>query len=278
MNDINKIVRTNILNLTPYSCARDEFTSDDGILLDANENPFGNLNRYPDPYQRTLKKKVSELKSVPEENIFIGNGSDEIIDLAFRIFCEPGKDKALTFSPTYGMYNVSASINNVELIDITLNKSFQIDIEKTIPFLNDKNLKLIFICSPNNPTGNLIDKRAIRTLLNNFNGVIMLDEAYIDFTDDSSYVDLIKQYPNLVVYQTLSKAWGLASARIGLAYTNEKIIELFNKIKPPYNISEANQQLAIDAIENSIEYDNYINIILQERKRLIASLKDIRVV
>ena len=278
MINLKNIVRSNILNLEPYSSAREEFTGDDGVFLDANENPFGESNRYPDPYQRALKQKLVEIKAVAYENVFIGNGSDEVIDLAFRVFCEPGADKALIFSPTYGMYTVSASINNVELIDVPLDNEFQIDFETTKPYLKDEKVKLIFICSPNNPSGNVIKKKAIRSLLNGFKGIIMIDEAYIDFTDDASYIELINQYPNLVVCQTLSKAWGLASARIGLAYANKEVVDLFNKIKPPYNVSQPNQELALDALNNSIAFDSYINIILQERKRLIASLNNFGVV
>lgn len=278
MNNIENIVRPCILKLTPYSTARDEFKGNDGIFLDANENPFGELNRYPDPYQNALKDKLSEIKNTPTNNIFIGNGSDEIIDLAFRVFCEPGKDKAIIFSPSYGMYNVSASINDVELLDIPLNDNFQIDFVKTREYIKNEKIKLIFICSPNNPTGNVMNKKAIRSLLLEFNGIILVDEAYIDFTDDTSYIELINQYPNLIVCQTLSKAWGLASLRIGLAYANEQIIGLFNKIKPPYNISEPNQQIALESLEKSIEFDNYISIILDERERLMESLQNIEIV
>ncbi len=273
MIDLKKIVRPNILNLVAYSSARDEFKSDDGIFLDANENPFGTLNRYPDPYQNALKKKLARLKAISKNNIFVGNGSDEVIDLAFRIFCEPGEDKAIVFSPTYGMYNVSASINNVELIDVPLDENFQIDFQTTAPYLKDDKVKLIFICSPNNPTGNVINKKAIRSLLIGFKGIVVIDEAYIDFTDDTSYIEMIDQYPNLIVCQTLSKAWGMAAVRVGLAYTNKSIIKLFNKVKPPYNVSQPNQQQALEALENAVEFDNYINIILEERKRLMTNLK-----
>jgi histidinol-phosphate aminotransferase len=278
MDNINNIVRPCILGLSPYSTARDEYKGSNGVFLDANENPFGTFNRYPDPYQNKLKNKLSEIKEIPSNNIFVGNGSDEVIDLAFRVFCEPGKDKAIIFSPSYGMYNVSASINDVELVDIPLNEKFQIDFDKTREIIKNENIKLIFICSPNNPTGNVMNKKAIRSLLLDFNGIIVVDEAYIDFTDDTSYIGLINQYPNLIVCQTLSKAWGLASVRIGLAYANQQIIDLFNKIKPPYNISQPNQEIAIASLDKSIEFDNYINIILEERERLTASLKSIRLV
>ncbi|MBN9337649.1 MAG: aminotransferase class I/II-fold pyridoxal phosphate-dependent enzyme, partial [Chryseobacterium sp.] len=213
--DIQKLIRKNILNLEPYSSARDEFKGENGIFLDANENPFGELNRYPDPYQSKVKQKLSEINQISTENIFLGNGSDEVIDLAFRIFCEPKKDKVLTFSPTYGMYKVSANINDVELINLDLNDDFQINLETLKPYLKDENLKIIFICSPNNPTGNSI--KNIKYILENFNGIVFIDEAYIDFSPEESFRNQIKNYPNLIVSQTFSKAWAMASVRVGTA-------------------------------------------------------------
>ena len=275
MIDINSIIRPNILELKPYSSARDEFTGKEGIFLDANENPFGELNRYPDPYQNELKQKLAELKGVSTNNIFVGNGSDEVIDLAFRIFCSPGFDKALTFSPTYGMYDVSAAINNVELLKLPLNKEFQIDLEKLGPYFNDDSIKLMFICSPNNPTGNLMDKNDIEFILNNFNGIVIIDEAYIDFAENESLISLINSYNNLIVSQTFSKAWGLAAARVGTAYTNEEIITLYNKVKPPYNVSKINQQAAIDALDNSSRFEKNLNLILAEKERLKTELQGI---
>ncbi|MGZ4100298.1 MAG: histidinol-phosphate transaminase, partial [Bacteroidia bacterium] len=254
------------LNLKSYSSARDEFSGTDGVFLDANENPFGELNRYPDPYQRTLKEKLGEVKSIPMENIFIGNGSDEVIDLVYRIFCNPGKDKALTFSPTYGMYEVSAAINDVKLISIPLNFSFQIDIKTLDSFLEDENIKLILICSPNNPTGNII--KDIDAVLNKFNGIVLVDEAYIDFCNCDSWISKINQYPNLIVSQTFSKAWGLASARIGVAYANADIISIFNKVKAPYNVSALNQKAATDALENYSEYEKTKTAILKQKEIL----------
>ena len=232
--NINNLVRENIKSLKPYSSARDEFKEfkTDMVFLDANENPFENgVNRYPDPQQNDLKAELSKLKRIPTNQILLGNGSDEVIDLAFRIFCRPGIDKALIFSPTYGMYDVSASINNVALIKLPLNKDFQLDLEKIKPYLSDNNIKLIFICSPNNPTGNLINKADIEFILNNFNGIVMIDEAYIDFAKNDSLINLINQYNNLVVSQTFSKAWGLAAARIGVAYSNEEIISQIEDMK-----------------------------------------------
>lgn len=271
--DIQKLVRKNILNLKPYSSARDEFEGEDGIFLDANENPFGELNRYPDPYQRKIKEKLSELNEIPTENIFLGNGSDEVIDLAFRIFCEPEKDKVLTFSPTYGMYEVSANINNVELINLELNDDFQIDLETLKPYLKDENLKIVFICSPNNPTGNSI--KNIKNILENFNGIVFVDEAYIDFSPEESFRNQIKNYPNLIVSQTFSKAWGLASVRVGLAYASREIIQFYNKTKPPYNISQLNQNAILDALtdDNIKRVHDNINLILNEKKMLIQSLE-----
>ncbi|HLV42090.1 MAG TPA: histidinol-phosphate transaminase [Brumimicrobium sp.] len=278
MIDIKNLVRPNILALEAYSSARSEFTGKEGIFLDANENPFGVLNRYPDPNQNELKNKLAKLKSVTPENIFIGNGSDEVIDLAIRIFCEPGKDKALTFSPTYGMYQVSAGINNIELIQQPLNDEFQIDLDALKPYFSDENLKLIFICSPNNPTGNLIDGKTIEFIINNFKGLVIVDEAYVDFSDEESMIKKIKQFNSLIVSQTFSKAWGLAAARVGTAYASEEIISLFNKVKPPYNISELNQKSAIEALDNIENYHDRISIILSEKKRLEGALEKLDVV
>ena len=276
--DIKNLVRKNILNLKPYSSARDEFEGENGIFLDANENPFGELNRYPDPYQLKIKQKLSELNQIPTENIFLGNGSDEVIDLAFRIFCEPKKDKVLTFSPTYGMYEVSANINDVKLINLELNKDFQINLENLKPYLNDENLKIIFICSPNNPTGNSI--KNIKYILENFNGIVFIDEAYIDFSPEESFRNQIKNYPNLIVSQTFSKAWGMASVRVGIAYASEEIIKFYNKVKPPYNISQLNQDAIIKTLndENINQVSENIKIILEEKKSLIQNLKKLNLV
>lgn len=271
MFDITKTVRANILNLEPYSSARDEFEGSEGIFLDANENPFGDLNRYPDPFQKTLKEKLSKVKSIPAENIFLGNGSDEIIDLCFRVFCEPGKDKALTFVPTYGMYEVSAAINNVTLTKVPLDENFQIDTEAATPLLADKNLKLIFICSPNNPTGNSI--KAVEYIIQNFSGIVVVDEAYIDFADGDSISGKLDMYPNLIVLQTLSKAWGLAAVRLGIAYAGKDIIKYLNKVKPPYNISTPNQIAALTALQDIPTFNLRREIILSEKDRVLAQLQ-----
>ncbi len=276
--DIKNLVRKNILNLKPYSSARDEFEGENGIFLDANENPFGKLNRYPDPTQRKIKERLSELNQISTENIFLGNGSDEVIDLAFRIFCEPKKDKVLTFSPTYGMYEVSANINDVELINLELNKDFQIDLENLKPYFEDENLKIIFICSPNNPTGNSI--KNIKYILENFNGIVFIDEAYIDFSPEESFRNQIKNYPNLIVSQTFSKAWGMASVRVGIAYASEEIIKFYNNVKPPYNISKLNQDAILNTLndEKINQVSENIKIILEEKKSLIQNLEKLDLV
>lgn len=276
--DIKNLVRKNILNLQPYSSARDEFKGENGIFLDANENPFGKLNRYPDPSQRKIKERLSELNQISTENIFLGNGSDEVIDLAFRIFCKPKKDKVLTFSPTYGMYEVSANINDVELINLDLNDDFQIELETLKPYFEDDNLKIIFICSPNNPTGNSIQN--IKYILENFNGIVFIDEAYIDFSPEESFRNQIENYPNLIVSQTFSKAWGMASVRVGIAYASKEIIKFYNKVKPPYNISQLNQDAILNTIDNekiNLVSEN-IKIILKEKKNLIENLEKLDLV
>jgi histidinol-phosphate aminotransferase len=274
--DIKNLVRKNILSLMPYSSARDEFSGNDGVFLDANENPFGELNRYPDPHQKELKNKLTEIKSIPTSSIFVGNGSDEVIDLTFRIFCNPGKDKALIFTPSYGMYEVSAEINDVELIKIPLTDSFQIDFNALENYLSDEDLKLIFICSPNNPTANSLDN--IEKILQKFNGIVIVDEAYIDFSKVRSFLTKIDLYPNLVVMQTFSKAWGLAAARVGMAYSNDLIISLYNKVKPPYNVSGPNQKAALKVLNDRAGFENRKSIILDQRTWLQNQLAGLAVV
>ena len=275
MNKLKSIVRDNILQLSPYSSAREEYNSNKEILLDANENPYGLLNRYPDPFQNKLRVSLSKMKKISKASIFIGNGSDQIIDLAFRVFCNPGIDKALTFIPTYGMYQVSADINNVELIKLALNKDFQIKKEGLKALLKNPSIKLLFLCSPNNPTGNCINKEDILFLAENFSGVVVIDEAYIDFSSRPSAIQLINSFPNLIVVQTLSKAWGLAGARIGIAYSNPELIGLFNKIKPPYNVSELNQKAACEALAKKQDYINQKRAILNEKEKLVNQLDEI---
>ncbi|MDV3676643.1 histidinol-phosphate transaminase [Elizabethkingia anophelis] len=274
--NLENLVRPNILKLKPYSSARDEYKGSTGVFLDANENPFGNLNRYPDPYQKEVKEKLSTLKSIPVSQIFLGNGSDEVIDLVFRIFCTPGRDKALVFTPTYGMYEVSANINDTELLQLPLNSDFQIDKESIIPFVKDENLKLIFICSPNNPTGNSIEN--VDFILEKFNGIVFVDEAYIDFSTQKSWAEKLSQYPNLIISQTFSKARGLAAVRVGIAYSSPEIIALFNKTKPPYNVSQLNQEAALIALLDDKRYQSEIKTILGEKERLEKELLQLSVI
>lgn len=278
MIDLNKLVRENVKRLTPYSSARDEFKGKTGIFMDANENPYGNLNRYPDPYQKDLKKAVSSLKNIGEDKIFLGNGSDEIIDLCFRIFCNPGTDKVLTFTPTYGMYEVSAAVNDIEVVKIPLNNNFQIDLNKAKSFFADDKLKLIFICSPNNPTSNSMNREDVEYILTIFNGIVILDEAYIDFSDQASFIRMIDKYPNLILMQTFSKAFGLAAVRVGMAFSNPSVIKYFNKLKPPYNISTVNQRAALTRLSKTDQYKKQVSEIKAERDRLSAILPKMKMV
>lgn len=278
MVDINNLVRDNVKKLIPYSSARDEFKGKTGIFMDANENPYGNLNRYPDPQQRELKSAISKVKRIKEERIFLGNGSDEIIDLCFRIFCKPGVDRVLTFTPTYGMYAVSASVNDIEVINLPLNGSFQIDIKKTEPLFRDKNLKLVFICSPNNPTANSMDHDDVEFIVSKFKGIVLIDEAYIDFSDKPSFIKLIDKYPNLILMQTFSKAFGLAAARIGMAFSDPQIIHYFNKVKPPYNISSINQKAALKKLTQIDKVKSQVGKIIKERVRLSEILSEMKII
>lgn len=273
--NLDTITRTNIKNLKPYSSARSEFKGKEGIFLDANENSFGsplgvNYNRYPDPLQIELKEKLSKIKGLPIQNIFLGNGSDEAIDILFRAFCNPGIDNIIICPPTYGMYEVSANINDVEIIKVPLTvEEFQLDTENILLSIN-KNTKLIFICCPNNPTGNGVKWDAIKSILENFNGLVIIDEAYINFARYRSLIPELLNYPNLVILQTLSKAWGLAGLRVGMAFASEQIIDIFNKIKPPYNINIASQKLALDALNNTDKINEWIKQTVEERDKLIA--------
>jgi len=278
MIDLNNLVRENVKKLTPYSCARDEFKGKTGIFLDANENPFGNLNRYPDPYQLELKSAISKFKGIEEDKIFLGNGSDEIIDLCLRVFCNPGIDKILTFTPTYGMYEVSASINDIEVVKIPLNNKFQIDPGKAAPLFSDHKLKLIFICSPNNPTSNAMNYQDVESVLKNFSGIVVIDEAYIDFSEKPSFISLIDKYPNLIIMQTFSKAFGLAAVRVGMAFSNPVIVQYFNKLKPPYNISTINQKAALTKLSKTDLHKNQIFRIKKERERLSSLLPKMKFV
>ena len=272
MKNIERLVRNNIRLLTPYTCARDEYSGRKGIFLDANENPYGDLNRYPDPYHRELRSAISCLKGIKPESIFLGNGSDEVIDLTYRIFCNPGKDSALIFTPTYGMYEVLAGINDVTVLKIPLTGNFQIDLENSSSWRTDKNLKLIFICSPNNPTGNCISIESISKITEDFRGIVLIDEAYIDFSDKPSALNLLKKYPNLIVMQTFSKAWGAAAIRVGIAFSNPGIISCFYKVKTPYNISTLNQNEALKRLYDGEKFRNQIRKIKAERERLKRQL------
>ncbi len=276
MFDLNAIIRENIRSLKPYSSARDEFSGKEGIFMDANENPFGILNRYPDPYQKEIKGLLAKMKGVETSQIFVGNGSDEVIDLLFRIFCNPGKDEALTFSPTYGMYDVSASINDVNLIKIPLNNEFQLDVDLAKTQLKNSKIKLTFICSPNNPTWNAFPKEQIETIVQSTIGVVVVDEAYVDFSEKGSMTNFINTYPNLIIVQTMSKARGLAAARVGFAFASSEIISLFNKVKPPYNVSLLNQKAAFDALLDNETYTKNLNLLQKEKERLKSLLDTLK--
>ncbi|MEZ5019839.1 MAG: histidinol-phosphate transaminase [Bacteroidales bacterium] len=278
MIQLDKIVRPNVLKLVPYSCARDEYEGSDGIFLDANESPYGPHNRYPDPRQRELREAISRQKGIPAENIFLGNGSDEIIDLCFRIFCNPGKDRAMVFTPTYGMYGVAASVNDVEVIKIPLDETFSIDLRAARPWLDDEALKLIFICSPNNPTGNCMEQETVETIIREFKGIVVIDEAYADFSGKPSFAESIGKFDNLIVMQTFSKAMGLAAARVGMAFADSALLKYFFAMKPPYNISTINQEAALQRLEEANEVTRRVASIVKERKRLASRLAALPVV
>jgi len=282
MINIQSLLRENIKKLKPYSSARDEYTGNVGIFLDANENSFGSipagdLNRYPDPHQHEIKRKLSIIKNINTENIFIGNGSDEAIDLLMRAFCEPGKESILIMPPTYGMYKVAADINDVNIIEVPLTSAFQIITDEVINNIISST-KLIFICSPNNPSGNLLDRNSIRTILNSFNGLVIIDEAYIDFANEESWISELESFSNLVVLQTFSKAWGLANIRVGMAYGNEEIISVMNKIKYPYNVNGVSQQIIIDALDSESTKNEVVNKIVYQRDKLIEALSNLDVI
>lgn len=278
MNNIEINIRPSIRNMEPYSSARKEFTGDGTVFLDANENPYGRYNRYPDPLQQRLKQAVSKIWGISSEHIFLGNGSDEAIDMAFRIFCEPRRHKALVFTPTYGMYKTAAAVNDVALIELPLTKDFQINRKTLNPLLHNEQLKLVFICSPNNPTGNAIAKEDIDFILRSFKGIVVIDEAYIDFSSSPSFISAIPEYNNLIVLQTFSKAWGLAGVRVGMAFSGKEIIDYFNKIKPPYNISTVNQLAVLRRLKKIKAYKKEISKIIQEKKKLVAALEQVKIV
>ncbi|MCB9051020.1 MAG: histidinol-phosphate transaminase [Lewinellaceae bacterium] len=270
--NIGHLVRPNIRRLTPYSSARSEYKGRADVFLDANENPFDTgYNRYPDPLQWKVKDKIAELKGIARERIFLGNGSDEVIDLLIRIFCEPKEDHILILPPTYGMYRVSADIADVEVREVMLGARFQPNVPAILEVANVHS-KLLFLCSPNNPTGNSFSPEAIAQLAEGFPGITVVDEAYIDFSAQPSCIRLLEQYPRLVVMQTFSKAWGLAGIRLGMAFASEEIVELFNKVKPPYNINQLTQEAVIKALENGQQQQQWVQSILGQRTLLTQYL------
>src|ERR1700712_1921303 len=274
--DINQLLRNNIKNLVPYSSARDEFKGSADIFLDANENSLGSplikwYNRYPDPMQWKVKEKLSAIKGVSPQHIFLGNGSDECIDILYRAFCNPGKDNIIICPPTYGMYEVSAHINDIEVRRAKLLDNFQLDLIH-LENLVDANTKIIWLCSPNNPTGNALDREDIETVLNNFTGLVVIDVAYINFSRHRSFIPELKEYPNLVVMQTLSKAWGLAGLRLGMAFASEAIIAVYNRVKPPYNISQSTQELVLKALDEVVQVNDMIKLIVAQRDELVNAL------
>jgi len=276
MFNLDNLVRRNVKELTPYSSARDDFGGEASIFLDANENSLGSplpkwYNRYPDPHQRKLRQKLGEIKRVPVENIFVGNGSDECIDILQRAFCEPARDNILICPPTYGMYEVCAGINDVAVKKAKLTSDFQLDLE-SIEAAIDANTKIIFLCSPNNPTANSLYHDDIEAVLNNYFGLVVIDEAYINFSRQRSFVGRLAEYPNLVVMQTLSKAWGLAALRVGITMASTDIIAIMNKIKPPYNVSQAAQELALQALDELDWVNDMIKEIVDQREVLTAAL------
>lgn len=273
---IRQLLRPHLLNLEPYSSARDEYTGKEGVFLDANENPHGSAagngwNRYPDPYQQQLKERIAELKHVSSDQLFLGNGSDEPIDLLIRAFCEPGQDAIGMLSPTYGMYKVSAGIHNIKVLNYPLTSDFQIDRTKIEGNLPD-NLKILFICSPNNPSGNLLNLEDIEWLLQLAPGLVVIDEAYIDFCREATFVKRLQEFPGLIILQTFSKAWGMASLRLGMAFADPEIIRIMNRIKAPYNLNGLVQRDALVALENDSLVDTWIDSIIVERQRLANEL------
>ena len=273
---LQELVRPNILRLTPYSCARNEFNGMNAhVFLDANENPYNaNLNRYPDPLQEDLKKEIAKVKGVPAENIFLGNGSDEAIDLIYRIFCEPRVDNVVAIAPTYGMYEVCADINDVEYRPVLLNEDFQLDANKLLEAC-DAHTKVIWICSPNNPTGNLLERQQIEKVLTTFQGIVVIDEAYSDFAQERPFRYELANYPNIVVLNTFSKAWACAAIRLGMAFASNDIISLFNKVKYPYNVNLLTQEKAIEILHSPSKIQQWLSIITTERAHLLPAIGEL---
>lgn len=274
MKELKELVRPNVWNLQPYSSARDEFHGEASVFLDANENPWNTpYNRYPDPMQWKLKDRLAELKQVSRDRIFLGNGSDEAIDLVFRVFCEPGKDVVVSITPSYGMYTVSADVNNVECRKVLLNERFDLEADKVLE-VADEHTKVIFLCSPNNPSGNTLNRDEIYKILDHYHGIVVVDEAYIDFSASPSFAAELDKYPNLIVLQTLSKAWGAAGIRLGMAFASKEIIALFSRVKYPYNINELTQEKAYEILGNEKSQRIQIAKILSERSRLEEILRE----
>ena len=276
MKSLEQLVRPNIWSLAPYSSARDEYSGKEAhVFLDANENPYNApYNRYPDPLQRDLKQVLSRVKGVPEDMIFLGNGSDEAIDLPYRVFCEPGVDNVVAIAPTYGMYQVCADINNVEYRQVLLDENFQLHADKLLNSC-DAHTKIIWICSPNNPTGNSLDRNEILKVIEGFEGIVIVDEAYIDFAQQQSMRKELPAHPNLIILQTMSKAWGAAAIRLGMAFASKDIISIYNKVKYPYNVNLLTQQQATEALKDPFEVDKTVKILLQERQRLMQAFVEL---
>ena len=278
MKDLKQLVRPNIWSLAPYSSARDEYSGKEAhVFLDANENPYNApYNRYPDPLQRELKSELKRVKGVPEENIFLGNGSDEAIDLAYRVFCRPGIDNVVAIAPTYGMYAVCADINDVEYRTVLLDENFDFKADDLLAAC-DQQTKVVWICSPNNPTGNSLNRDEILSVIERFEGIVIVDEAYIDFADQMSMRQELPSHPNLIILQTMSKAWGSAAIRLGMAFASKEIVAIYNKVKYPYNVNLLTQQQALEVLKDPYEIDKYVKILLAERTRLIQAFQDLPV-
>ncbi|GHT62574.1 histidinol-phosphate aminotransferase [Bacteroidia bacterium] len=276
--NLELLVRKNIAHLKPYSCARDEFQGIASVHLDANESPYNQgFNRYPDPLQRELKQKIAEIKKVRPTQMMAGNGSDEAIDLVFRIFCEPKEDNVVAMEPTYGMYKVAADINRVEYRPVLLEENFRLNASKLLT-ATDIHTKAIFLCSPNNPSGNLMDREEMRTVVQNFNGIVVIDEAYVDFSTEPTWLKDLDKYPNLIVLHTFSKAYGLASLRCGLAFASEEIIALFNKVKYPYNVNTLTQNKVLEELKDGSRKNAWVEMILKEREPLAKALNALPIV
>jgi histidinol-phosphate aminotransferase len=272
--ELNKLLRKNIAELKPYSSARDEYTGEAMVFLDANENPFNQpFNRYPDPLQRDLKKKITKIKNTGADNIFLGNGSDEPIDLLIRAFCEPGIDNIISINPTYGMYQVAADVNNVEVKKVSLTENFDIIADELLKAANE-NTKLIFLCSPNNPTGNCLNPEEIQKVLENFEGIVIIDEAYIDFAPGKSFLPKLENFPNLVILQTFSKAWGMAGIRLGMAFASFEIVKILNRIKYPYNLNILTQKKALELVDRTDDVRKWVKLLIAERRKMAELLND----